>query len=101
MPISLFGVINLILFILHSECVYNSSSRPLVRQKSSLQTPQSNQCTYGGGSINNSTVIELGNCFNDFYFINLNLGTSAQNFDFQFDTGIDSIIKEAQRYGFR
>lgn len=63
------------------------SHRPFRRQRSSLEKLELNQCSYGGGAINNSTVIELGNCFNDFYFIGLNIGTQGQYFNFQFDTG--------------
>jgi hypothetical protein len=35
---------------------------------------------------NNNSIVGLGNCFN-LYYITLGIGTPAQFFDFQFDTG--------------
>ncbi len=45
-------------------------------------------CSYNNGTINNSTVIELGNCGGYLYFIQLQIGSNKQTFNFQFDTGI-------------
>ena len=60
-------------------------------QRTSSSVSQQNPCSYGGGVINNSTVIEIGNCGNGLYFINLGIGSSSssgpQYFNFQFDTG--------------
>lgn len=48
---------------------------------------QAGGCTYNNGTINNSTVIELGNCGGNLYFIQLQIGSNNQTFNFQFDTG--------------
>jgi len=46
---------------------------------------ESNTCTAVGS--NNSTVMGFGNCYNNIYYINMQIGTPPRTMGFQFDTG--------------
>lgn len=69
--------------------------------------PSSTDSTVNAGSTctavgpNNSTIIGLGNCEENVYIVTLNLGTPIQTFQFQFDTGSDTLwVPTIQPLGF-
>lgn len=83
--LNLTAILLLVSFIETKNVLFRNT---LSEKESSPGLRQQFQCAYGGGTINNSTVIELGNCYNDLYYIGLTLGTGTpQTFYFQFDTG--------------
>lgn len=62
----------------------NSHSIPITRHIPD-STVKSSDCTTTGA--NNETILGFGNCFNNIYFINIEIGTPSQTLGVQFDTG--------------
>lgn len=55
-----------------------------------IQVKQTSSCT--PSNDNNGNTVYIGNCnFNSLYSISLGIGTPAQTFNFQFDTGSDNL----------
>lgn len=85
MPYILITTLTL-LYLLHYS---NTHSIPITRHQASLK--QDPSCTSVGP--NNQTIIGFGNCGNNLYYINVNIGTSSpqQTLGLQFDTGSNTL----------
>ncbi len=67
----------------------NAHSIPITKRQATLK--QGPSCTSVGP--NNQTIIGFGNCGNNLYYINVNIGTSSpqQTLGLQFDTGSNTL----------
>lgn len=76
-------ILDIVLLILLLPHFINTHFIPITRHPSTQQ--QASGCTAVGP--NNQTVLGFGNCFNNIYYIDINIGTPPQTLGVQFDTG--------------